>query len=329
MPPGVPGNEGERYQRRPRPRSAGPGGRAPPAADRRERGHWDGLAGRVPGARGQDEGVGSRCDGQPQCIAAGALALLAGCNGLDGGRRRRHGGAARRLGRRRSSRSAPADGAADVSPDARRSRSRSPTASSATSPSPTARGAEGGRRRRAAPPSSPAATVWTPDDAAGLRHELHADGDARRTPPTRRRRPSSTFTTVTPTTLSTPSIGPLDGTTVGVGHADPRLLRPARSPTRPPSRATCRSPAPRPTDGAWNWMSDSEVHFRPSQYWPAEHPRDPRRQPLRRELRRRRLGREGPHGVLRHRRQARLGRRRRQRTRSRSTTATRSCRPTR
>jgi len=24
-----------------------------------------------------------------------------------------------------------------------------------------------------------------------------------------------------------------------------------------------------PTDGSWNWMSDSEVHFRPSQYWPA------------------------------------------------------------
>jgi lipoprotein-anchoring transpeptidase ErfK/SrfK len=24
-----------------------------------------------------------------------------------------------------------------------------------------------------------------------------------------------------------------------------------------------------PTDGAWNWLSDSEVHFRPSTYWPA------------------------------------------------------------
>ena len=24
-----------------------------------------------------------------------------------------------------------------------------------------------------------------------------------------------------------------------------------------------------PTDGVWNWMSDSEVHFRPSDYWPA------------------------------------------------------------
>jgi lipoprotein-anchoring transpeptidase ErfK/SrfK len=25
-----------------------------------------------------------------------------------------------------------------------------------------------------------------------------------------------------------------------------------------------------PTDGSWNWMNDSEVHFRPSQYWPAD-----------------------------------------------------------
>ena len=58
-------------------------------------------------------------------------------------------------------------------------------------------------------------------------------------------------------------------------------------------------------------MSDSEVHFRPSQYWPAEHPGHPGRQPLRRELRRRHLGREEPLGVLRHRRQARLRRRRR------------------
>ena len=25
-----------------------------------------------------------------------------------------------------------------------------------------------------------------------------------------------------------------------------------------------------PTDGVWNWFSDTEVHFRPSQYWPAD-----------------------------------------------------------
>jgi lipoprotein-anchoring transpeptidase ErfK/SrfK len=25
-----------------------------------------------------------------------------------------------------------------------------------------------------------------------------------------------------------------------------------------------------PTDGAWNWVNDSEVHFRPSTYWPAD-----------------------------------------------------------
>src|SRR3712207_9245551 len=25
-----------------------------------------------------------------------------------------------------------------------------------------------------------------------------------------------------------------------------------------------------PTDGVWNWFSDTEVHFRPSEYWPAD-----------------------------------------------------------
>src|SRR3712207_7806002 len=24
-----------------------------------------------------------------------------------------------------------------------------------------------------------------------------------------------------------------------------------------------------PTDGVWSWFSDTEVHFRPSEYWPA------------------------------------------------------------
>src|SRR3978361_2035233 len=27
-----------------------------------------------------------------------------------------------------------------------------------------------------------------------------------------------------------------------------------------------------PTDGVWSWMNKSEVHFRPSQYWPPNTP---------------------------------------------------------
>ncbi|MGY2130065.1 L,D-transpeptidase [Blastococcus sp. SYSU DS0617] len=79
---------------------------------------------------------------------------------------------------------------------------------------------------------------------------------------------STTFTTVTPETLSTPGIGPLDGTTVGVGMPirvyfdDPVADKAAVESNLVVTSST-------PTDGVWNWLSDSEVHFRPSQYWPA------------------------------------------------------------
>jgi lipoprotein-anchoring transpeptidase ErfK/SrfK len=79
---------------------------------------------------------------------------------------------------------------------------------------------------------------------------------------------SSTFTTVSPATLSTPSIGPLDGTTVGVGMPirvyfdDPVADKAAVESHLVVTSST-------PTDGVWSWLSDSEVHFRPSRYWPA------------------------------------------------------------
>lgn len=79
---------------------------------------------------------------------------------------------------------------------------------------------------------------------------------------------SSTFTTVTPTTLSTPSIGPLDGQTVGVGMPirvwfdDPVADKAAVESHLEVTSST-------PTDGVWSWLNDAEVHFRPSTYWPA------------------------------------------------------------
>jgi lipoprotein-anchoring transpeptidase ErfK/SrfK len=79
---------------------------------------------------------------------------------------------------------------------------------------------------------------------------------------------TSTFTTVTPTAVSTPSIGPLDGTTVGVGMPIRVYFDDAVA-----DRAAVEShllvTTSTPTDGVWNWVSDSEVHFRPSTYWPA------------------------------------------------------------
>ncbi len=78
---------------------------------------------------------------------------------------------------------------------------------------------------------------------------------------------SSTFTTVSPETLSTPSIGPLDGIVVGVGM-------PIRVYFDDPvaDKAAVEShllvTSSNPTDGAWSWLNDAEVHFRPSTYWP-------------------------------------------------------------
>ncbi|MDT0276384.1 L,D-transpeptidase [Blastococcus goldschmidtiae] len=109
--------------------------------------------------------------------------------------------------------------------------------------------------------------VWTPETplAYGTRYTLTAtatnDAD-------NETEVSTTFTTVTPDTLSTPSIGPLDGTTVGVGMPvrvyfdDPVADKAAVESNLVVTSST-------PTDGVWNWLSDSEVHFRPSQYWPA------------------------------------------------------------
>jgi lipoprotein-anchoring transpeptidase ErfK/SrfK len=113
----------------------------------------------------------------------------------------------------------------------------------------------------------PSKAVWTPETplAYGTSYTVTAtaaNADKDRTTST------STFTTVTPSTLSTPGIGPLDGTTVGVGM-------PIRVFFDQPvaDKATVEShllvTTSTPTDGVWNWVSDDEVHFRPSTYWPA------------------------------------------------------------
>ena len=78
---------------------------------------------------------------------------------------------------------------------------------------------------------------------------------------------TTTFTTVDPETLSTPSIGPLDGTVVGVGMPirvyfdDPVADKAA-------VESHLRVTSSTPTDGVWSWLNDAEVHFRPSSYWP-------------------------------------------------------------
>jgi lipoprotein-anchoring transpeptidase ErfK/SrfK len=108
--------------------------------------------------------------------------------------------------------------------------------------------------------------VWTPEAplAYGTKYTLTAsavnEDDKEVTA-------SSTFTTVTPTAVSTPSVGPLDGQTVGVGMPirvyfdDPVADKAAVESHLQVTSST-------PTDGVWNWINDAEVHFRPSAYWP-------------------------------------------------------------
>ncbi|MDP9460240.1 MAG: Ig-like domain-containing protein, partial [Actinomycetota bacterium] len=79
---------------------------------------------------------------------------------------------------------------------------------------------------------------------------------------------ASTFTTVTPETLSTPSIGPLDGTVVGVGMPI-RLYFDDPVADKAAVESSLLVTSSNPTDGVWSWLDEAEVHFRPSTYWPA------------------------------------------------------------
>ncbi|MGY1607955.1 L,D-transpeptidase [Geodermatophilus sp. SYSU D00700] len=80
---------------------------------------------------------------------------------------------------------------------------------------------------------------------------------------------TGTFTTAVPDALATPAIGPLDGQTVGVGMPIRVFFeQPVTDKAAVESHLLVTSSTP--TDGVWSWIDDTEVHFRPSQYWPAD-----------------------------------------------------------
>ncbi|MGY1697596.1 Ig-like domain-containing protein [Geodermatophilus sp. SYSU D00814] len=110
--------------------------------------------------------------------------------------------------------------------------------------------------------------VWTADGALdyGSTYTLTA---AATNADDERAEATSTFTTAVPDALATPAIGPLDGQTVGVGMPIRVYFeQPVTDKAAVESRLLVTSSTP--TDGVWSWISDTEVHFRPSQYWPAE-----------------------------------------------------------
>jgi len=76
------------------------------------------------------------------------------------------------------------------------------------------------------------------------------------------------FATLKPVKELSTSISPLGGSTVGVGM--PIVVRfnkavQDRAAVERSLRVTSSKPAP----GAWSWVSDTEVHYRPQDYWPA------------------------------------------------------------
>jgi lipoprotein-anchoring transpeptidase ErfK/SrfK len=196
-------------------------------------------------------------------IAAGALALLTACNG-DNSSGSGHPGAA--AAPAAHVKIAPADGAADVSPTVPLEISVTGGKLGDVSVVDSGGASVSGAVKEAA--GTAGGEVWTPDQplAYGTKYTLtataqnSANEDAKAT---------STFTTVTPTTLSTPSIGPLNGMTVGVGMPI-RVYFDQKVADRAAVEGHLKVTSSTPTDGVWSWMNDKEVHFRPSQYWPAE-----------------------------------------------------------
>jgi lipoprotein-anchoring transpeptidase ErfK/SrfK len=194
-------------------------------------------------------------------IAAGALLLLAGCTGGDGA-----GG-----GSTATAAEAPpaqvslalADGSADVSPLV-------PLEISVTHGKlgdVTLVDGEGSAVPGAVAAGAAADTVvFTPEAplAYGTQYKLTASAaneDKKETTA------SSSFSTVSPGTLSTPSIGPLDGTTVGVGMPV-RVYFDEPVTDKAAVESHLQVTTSTPTDGVWSWLNNSEVHFRPSTYWP-------------------------------------------------------------
>ena len=76
------------------------------------------------------------------------------------------------------------------------------------------------------------------------------------------------FATVAPRKVLDTSISPLSGQSVGVGM--PIIVRfNTAVQDRAAVEQALQVTSAKPIEGAWSWVSDTEVHFRPKVYWPA------------------------------------------------------------
>jgi len=79
---------------------------------------------------------------------------------------------------------------------------------------------------------------------------------------------SSSFSTLAPTSKVTARVAPLNGMTVGVGQPIAVYLSaPVKDHAAVERRLTVTTDPP--VVGSWLWLSDSQLHWRPPQYWQA------------------------------------------------------------
>lgn len=78
---------------------------------------------------------------------------------------------------------------------------------------------------------------------------------------------TSTFTTAAPSKVLGSKMAPLEGETVGVGMPIVVYFT-APVTDRAAVEKTLKVEESTPVLGAWHWYSDTEVHYRPAQYWP-------------------------------------------------------------
>ena len=211
--------------------------------------------------------------------------------------------AARRRRRARTADSAShATPSQSAQPRSRRRRSR-PTSSAAPRDVPVDTPAHGSRptaarcskverdlRRRARSPATLSPATTRPGSPTGLLEPGTTYAVTTHRPPT----PTAPHVTTRPrfrtqrpdasTSRPTRRVAPLHGETVGVGMPVIVTFDVAGDRQGGHREAPARSPPRREQPGAWHWLSDNEVHWRPKTYWKRRHRRRRRR---RRQQRRR------------------------------------------
>ena len=108
---------------------------------------------------------------------------------------------------------------------------------------------------------------WTSADgtmlALGADYEIAAEVEAKDGSPSTAR---STFTTLTPKHKLTARVSPLNNSTVGVGHPIALYLSKPVADRAAVERRLTVTAVP-PVTGSWLWVSDSQLRWRPPQYW--------------------------------------------------------------